>query len=291
MSSELTHRQGGGQMSALGGDVEGLEEARPEHVQVPRLILRQGTSKDVPDEVRLGSWYMRTVGRNYGPLVTFVPIAMFASRVYFAKNDPKPQCSSHDAVKPNLREGDSAPQSPAAPDGSRASECDRCWFAQWQPNPDAPGKNWQPCAAQISFLGFALPDGAESDEDRQLCTVTFKRRSWKAGRQIITTLKTAGVKTISDVVFKLGSVVESGAMTKYAIATASKTAYQTQTTYPDAYMEAGHLRAGWKQMRSRFAAEATVEGAQDEEVVESPVANAEASNAAGKHVIDDDLPF
>lgn len=290
--NDLAKRPGSG-LAALGGAVEGLEEARPEHVQIPRLVLKQGTSKDVPDDVKLGEWWMRTIGRNYGPRVLFLPIAMFNSRTYFLEGQPKPECSSLDGVRPVLREGEAAAFGPPGPDGSRSPDCERCHFAQWQENtkPGMQGKRWQPCAAQISFLGFALPHDAQDASDYVLCTVTLRRRGWKAGQQIITTAKTCNARTLSDFLHVLWSTSEQGPMSKYAVAQTSRVPGRAADKFPALYAAAAELRAGWAAMRAKLVTVEVDSSAQDDEEAAAP---APTSVPPGKHpqsTGEDDLPF
>lgn len=296
MTSELTKRPSS-QVPAMGAAMEGMDEVRPEEIKVPRLIMRQGTSKDVPDDVKLGNWFARTVNRDYGPRVGFLPIAKFNSRVYFKKGDPMVQCSSLDARVPVLREGMDEATSPEDPNGAIYQECGNCFFAQWQPNPEQPAKNYQPCAAQINFLGFAIPlDGDEAD--RQLCIVTFKRKSWKAGSQIVTMLATSGAPSVSHFALQLSTVVEQGPMSKYAVAMAQSLGPAAKK-WPGASEACRPFRDAWAKMRVH-AAEATVAEADDDE--DKAAAEVAPPPAAKKHAAekprvttgpekDDDLPF
>lgn len=285
----------------VGNRLEGLEEVQAHQVKIPPLILRQGTSKDVPREVPLGNYFLRVHGLDMGRRLSVVCVAMFNSRVLFPKGAVRPACSSVDGRFPVAQDGDVTGLSPKDPNGKRWDECgDRtrnpsgcCWFNRWTPNPDAPGKNYVPCAEQINYLALVIPEGKKEGE-RQLCVLTFKRKSWKAGSNIITTAQTTGgIKALNDLAFEVFSYAEKGQQGEYAVSDVRKLGL-AKDLFPETWADANGIRDGWKRLRAELAEQSTATADDDEEgpgatVVDAPSAGAtSAKPAAGTP---DDLPF
>jgi len=269
--------------------VEGLDEVLPGQVNVPMLVLVQGTSKDV-GEARVGEWLLRSTGKVYGTKVRIVPVSQFNTRGYFRKDEDAPACTSLDGRVPE------SGSSPADPRGVVYHDCGRCFFAQRHPDPKNPrSKLPSPCAAQINFL--ALVWGMEDEEiDRQLCRIRFKRSSWLCGSQIISNaqMNALRVKTLWGTLYELSTKIEEGGMGKYGVPSA-RVIGPIEKTFPNISEEARAYSMIWSKQRELLARESLapdteeMEGVAPADVHAAPASKGVAPNEGGPPV--DDLPF
>lgn len=113
------------------------------------------------------------------PFVHAVFLAVRKSRVMWPSGFERgqdPTCASDDAVSSRTN------MSGAAADGKPTTHCDKCIFSAWQDS--TPPE----CSMFYNFMGVDI------DEGDMPFLVSFGRTSAKAGKQLITLLKTFGLK-------------------------------------------------------------------------------------------------
>jgi hypothetical protein len=279
-----------GAPAAAGGQVQGLGDVLPEQVDIPRLVLVQGMTRD-RGAAQVGDWILRSTNRNYGQKIRLVPIAQFNTRGYFVKDVPAPMCTSLNGMKPV------GGASPVDPNGKIHHECSTCYFAQRQPDPANPKQKLPaPCAAQINFL--ALVFGPEDEmAEVELCQVRLKRTAWKCGSQIITAAKMQSMRfdTLWGMVHAITVKLEKGKMGDYAVPFAApildgKVPASSEKIYPGIDRMARFYSRIWDKLHDRLAQESVDQQDGESVAADHGTATATAAPAHGAPP-DDDLPF
>lgn len=266
--------------------IEGMGEVLPHQIEIPLLVVVQGTSRDIGD-AKPGDWFLRSTGRSYGARINVVPITWFTTRGYFVKDQPGPMCISLDGKVPLDGE------SPTAPNGRVYRACSGCYFSTRQPDPKNPrSKLPAPCAEQINLLALVMaPD--EKEAAAQLCRIRLKRTSYKCGSQIISNalMNAPRYGKVWGQVYQLTNVIEQGEIGKYAVPHQMAIG-DADKLYPKIDAIARDRWNAWKAVKDHYVNESV---APDDSVEAEPAADAEPAPAAasaqpGKPP-PDDLPF
>ncbi len=205
-----------------GGMVKGLSDIDSEdRITVPAIRICQPTTKDRPEGVNEGDFFIRSTGETFGSSCVIIPISEFKTRTLWKEDengkavlDEPPLCSSQNAKFPTDLDGKHT-QSPADPQGQVHHDCRTCFFSQRMPDPDKPS-NFLPskCKRSINFFAYALHVGEaveNDDPDRRICRFQFVSTSYSAGKQIIEAAMFGGQEWLHDKCYQLTTHVKEDA--------------------------------------------------------------------------------